>query len=264
MIKKKPTFKLKTLKSFIFCSPHWQTRQFQVSTPRFWFYCPSTRTLSAEHTLCHSSGISEIPFEPSLPMSKLIKWVLVVWGLGYKSCIRLTVRSKNWGKKKPMAIKKSMRFFTIRAYYLYPKPFKRSLLAVTMTILWPAILASRRLANCWPKSYNPLPRRQGLRERLWRLLSLQSSLLQALQWFLIVACTNAPMERLFDGLCDRSTGINWLEGRQLRLYSSHHWLTHKDGPLQTGQDYPDYTQACRSHHRRSTTSPRALKLNCHQ
>ena len=152
MIKKKPTFKLKTLKFFIVCSPHWRMRQFQISTPRFRAFCLSTRSLSAEPTPCYSSGVSEIPSKPSSLMSDLIKPVLVIWGSGYKSCTRPTAKPQNWGNKRPTAIKKLIRFFIIRTYRLYLKPFERSWLAVTTTILWPAILASRRLANCWRQS----------------------------------------------------------------------------------------------------------------
>ena len=157
MRKKKPTFELKILESFIVCSPHWQTRQFQVSTPRFRASSPSNRFLSAKPTLCHSSNISGVPSKPSSPMSDLIKPVLVVWGLGCKSCRRPIARPKNWGNKRQTAIKKSMRFFTIRAYCLYPKPFKQSWLAITRTILWPAILASKRLANCWLENTTDQP-----------------------------------------------------------------------------------------------------------
>ena len=46
------------------------------------------------------------------------------------------------------------------------------------------------------------------------------------------------MEEPFNGLCDRSTGINQLERKQLRLHSSYCQLTHEDGPLQTSQDHP--------------------------
>ena len=46
------------------------------------------------------------------------------------------------------------------------------------------------------------------------------------------------MKRPFNGLRDRSISINQLERRQLRLHSSHRQLTHKDVPLQTGQDHP--------------------------
>ena len=127
-------------------------RQFQVLTPRFWASHPSNRSSSAEPMLCHSSGVSRVPSKPILPMSDLTKPVLVVWGSGCKSYRRPTLRPKNWGNKKPTIIKKLMRFFTIRAYCLYSKPFKRSWLAVTTTILWPAILTLRRLRNCWPKS----------------------------------------------------------------------------------------------------------------
>ena len=157
MRKKKPIFELKILKSLIVCSPHWQTRQFQISTPRFWSSCPSTRSSSAEPTLCHSFGVSGVPSELSSSISNFIKPVLVVWDSGCKSCRRQTTRPKNWGNKKLTAMKKSMRFFIIRAYYSYPKPFKRSWLVITMTILWPAILALRRLANCWPKSTTGQP-----------------------------------------------------------------------------------------------------------
>ena len=152
MIKKKPTFDLKTLKSFIVCSSHWQMHQFHVSSPRFWASCPNTKSSSAEPTLRHSSSVSGVPSKPSLPMSNLINLVLIVWGLGCKSCRRPTARPKNWGSKRPMATKKSMTFFTIKAHHLYLKPFKWNWLAVTTTILWPAILASRRLANCWAKN----------------------------------------------------------------------------------------------------------------
>ena len=151
-MKKKPTFKLKTLESFIICSPYWQTRQFQVSTSRFWASRLSTRSLSAEPTLCHSFCVSGVPSKPSSPMSNFMKPVLVVWDSGYKGCRKATTRPTNWGNKRPTAIKKSMRFFTTKAYRLYPKPFERSWLAVTTTILWAAILASKRLANCWLKN----------------------------------------------------------------------------------------------------------------
>ena len=163
MIKKKPTFELKILESFIICSSHWQTHQFQVSTPRFQASRSSTRSPSVEPTLCHSSGVSGIPSKSSLPISNLTKPVLVVWSSGCKSYRRLTLKPKNWGNKRPIVMKKSMRFFTIRAYRLYPKPFKRSWLAVTTTILWPAILALRRLANCWPKSTTGQPSATTLR-----------------------------------------------------------------------------------------------------
>ena len=152
MIKKKPTFELKTLESFIVCSPYWQTRQFQVSTPRFRASCPSTWSSSAEPMFCHSSGISGVPSKPSSSMNNLTKPVLIVSGSGCKSCRRLTLRLKNWGNKRPTVMKKLMRFFTLRAYRLYPKPFEQSWLAVTTTICWPAILALRKLANCWPES----------------------------------------------------------------------------------------------------------------
>ena len=45
------------------------------------------------------------------------------------------------------------------------------------------------------------------------------------------------MKGPFDRLCDRSTGINQLEGRQLQLHSSHCQLTYKDDLVQIGQDY---------------------------
>ena len=157
MIKKKPIFELKTLKSFIVCSPHWQTHQFQVLAQCFWPSRPSIRFSSVKSMLCYSSGVSGVPSKPSLPTNNLIKPILVVWGSGYQSCRRPTTRPKNWGNKKPTVIKKSMRFFTIRAYRLYPKPFKGSWLAITITIFWPAILASRRLANCWPKNTTSQP-----------------------------------------------------------------------------------------------------------
>ena len=163
MIKKKPTFDLKTLEFFIVYSPHWWTRQFQISTPCFRVSRPSIRSSSAELRLCHSSGVSGVPFKPSSPMSSLIKPVLIVWGSGCKNCRRLTARPKNWDNKTPTVIKKLVRFFTIRAYCSYPKPFKRSWLAVTTTILWPAILASRKLANCWPENTTGQPSAPTLR-----------------------------------------------------------------------------------------------------
>ena len=147
MIKKKPIFKLTTLESFIVYSFHWQTHQFQVLIPSFRAFCLSTRSSSVESTVCHSFSVSWVLSKPSLQMSNLTKPVLVVWGLGCKNWRRSTARSKNWGNKRPTIIKKSMTFFTIRAYHLYPKLFKRSWLVVTTTILWPAILASRKLAN---------------------------------------------------------------------------------------------------------------------
>ena len=55
-------------------------------------------------------------------------------------------------QKKPTAIKKSMRFFTIGAYCLYPKQFKQNWLAVIIIILWPTILALNRLVNCCPEN----------------------------------------------------------------------------------------------------------------
>ena len=151
-MKKKPIFKLKTLKSFIVCSFHWQTYKFQVLTPYFRASRPSTRSSPTEPTLCHSSGVSEVSFKPNLPMSDLMKPGLVVWGSGCKSCRKLTARSKNWGNKRPTAAKKLMTFFTIRAYHSYPKPFEWSWLAITTTIFWPVILASKRFANCWSKN----------------------------------------------------------------------------------------------------------------
>ena len=151
-MKKKPTFELKTLRLFIIYSFHWQTRQIKVSTPCFVAFRPSTRFSSAKPTLCHSSGISPVFPKPSLPMSNVIKPVLVVWSSGCKSCRRSTARPKNGGNKKLTATKKSMTFFTIRDYCLYPKPFKRSWLGVSMTIFRLAILALRRLANSWPKN----------------------------------------------------------------------------------------------------------------
>ena len=159
-----------------------------------------------------------------------------------------------------------MRFFTIRAYRLYLKSFEGSWLAVTTTIFLLAILALRRLANCWPENIttNPLPQRRGLHKRLWRLFSHQSSPPQALWWSSIVAYTNAPIEESFDGLCARSTGINQWEKRQLQRHSSHRQSTHKNGLLQTGQDHPWCTRACKSHYRRGNTSPQALGLNCYR
>ena len=156
-MKKKLTFELRTLKSFIVCSPHWQTRQFQVSTPRFWASCSSTRSLFAEPILCYSSGVFRVLSKLGLPISNFIKPILVVWGSGYKSCRRTTARPKNWGNKRPIARKKSMRFFTIGAYRLYPKPFEWSWLAVSTTIFWPAILVLRKFANCWPKNTTGQP-----------------------------------------------------------------------------------------------------------
>ena len=44
IIKKKPTFKLKILKSFIVCSSHWQIFQFQVSAPRLQTYHLNTKS----------------------------------------------------------------------------------------------------------------------------------------------------------------------------------------------------------------------------
>ena len=41
------------------------------------------------------------------------------------------------------------------------------------------------------------------------------------------------MERLFNGLCNRSTSINWLKKRQLQLHFSYCLLAYKDSPLQT-------------------------------
>ena len=214
-MKKKPIFKLRTLKSFIICSPHWQTRQFQVSTTRFRASRPSIRSSSAELTLCHSSGVFEIPYKPSLPMNNLIKPVLVVWGSGCKSCMSPTARSKNWGNKRSTVIKNSMRFFTIKAYRLYPKPFERSWLAVSTTIFWPAIWHREDLQIVGPKILltKLLPQRWSLRERLWCLFSLQISLSQALWWSSILARINALMEGSFNELLDRSTSINRLEGR---------------------------------------------------
>ena len=157
MIKKKLTFKLKTLKSFIICSLHWQMRPFQVSIPRFRASRPSTKSSSTKFMLCQSFGIFGLPSKPSLPMSNLMEPILVVWGSGCKSCRRPTARPKNWDNKRRMAMKKSMRFFTIKAYRWYPKPFKRSWLGVITTIFWSAILALRRLANCWPKNTTGQP-----------------------------------------------------------------------------------------------------------
>ena len=164
MIKKKPTFKMRTLKSFIVCSPHWQTRQFQVLTPCFQASRRSTRSLSTEPTLSYSCSVSGVSFKPSLPMSNLTKLVLVVWGLGCKSCRRLTSRPKNWNNKKLTIMKKSMRFFTIRAYRLYPKLFEQRWWAVTTTIFWPVKLHWENLQIVGPKILlaNPPPRRQGL------------------------------------------------------------------------------------------------------
>ena len=157
MMKKKPTFELRTLESFIVCSSQWQTHQFQVSLPRFWASCPCNKSSSAEPTLCHSSSISGIPFELSLPMSNLMKPILVVWGSSCKCYRRPTAKPKNWSNQRPTDIKKAMKFFTIRAYHLYLKPFKQSWLAVTTTIFWPGILASKKLANYWPKSTTRQP-----------------------------------------------------------------------------------------------------------
>ena len=72
------------------------------------------------------------------------------------------------------------------------------------------------------------------------------------------------MERSFEGLCDRFTGINQLDRRQLRLYSNHCQLTYKDGPLQTGQNHPRCTQACQNYHRRASMPTRAPRLNHYQ
>ena len=156
-MKKKSIFKLKTFKSFIICSLHWHTRQFQVSTLHFRAFCPSIKSLSTQPMLCHSSSVCGIPSKPSSPMSEIIKPILLIWSLSCKSCRKPTAKPKNWDNKRPTTIKKSIRFFTIRAYRLYSKPFKRSWLAVTIIIFWPAILVLKRLANCWPKNITGQP-----------------------------------------------------------------------------------------------------------
>ena len=92
--------------------------------------------------------------KPSLPMSNFIKPVSVIWDSSCKSCRKLIARPKNWGNKSLMTMKKLIRFFTIRIYYLYEKLFERSWLAVNTTILWLAILALKRLANCWTENTN--------------------------------------------------------------------------------------------------------------
>ena len=176
----------------------------------------------------------------SSPMSNLIKPVLVVWASVCKSCRMLTKRLKNWGNKMPTATKKLITFLTIRAYRLYLKPFERSWLAT------PRQSSSRPLWH-WEDLQivgikillaNPPPQRPGLHKRLWRLFSLQSSPPQALQWFSIIARTNASMERPFDRLYNRSTGINWWQKKLLRLYSGYRWSAYKDVPLQTDQNHP--------------------------
>ena len=131
---KKKSFRLKALKFFIVYNLQWQMLQFQVLMPWCQAFCLSIRSQSAELTFCHSSADFEIFSKPSLPMRDFIKPVLVVWGSGCKSCRRLIVRLKDWGNQKSNAIKKSIRFFTIKAYRLYPKPFKWSWSTITTTI----------------------------------------------------------------------------------------------------------------------------------
>ena len=95
MMKKKATFELRIIESFIVSSSHWQLRQFQVSTPRFQASCPSTRSSSAKPMPCHHFGVFGVPSQPSSPMNDPLKPVLVVWGSSCKSCRRPTARSKN-------------------------------------------------------------------------------------------------------------------------------------------------------------------------
>ena len=67
-----------------------------------------------------------------------------------------------------------------------------------------------------------------------------------------------------NGFCDRSTNFNQLEKRQLWLHSSHYWLAHKDGPLQTGQDYHQCIQACRRYNKRHSTLSCPSELNSYR
>ena len=151
-MKKKTTFEQRRLKSFIDCSFYWQMLQFQVAAPRLQAYRLNTKSQFAELVLCHSSGVFEVPSKLNLPINNLIKPLLVVWGSDCKNYRKPTATPKNWSNKRPTAIKKLIRFFTIKDYRLYLKPFKRNWLAVITTIFWPAILASKKLVNCWPKN----------------------------------------------------------------------------------------------------------------
>ena len=151
IIKKKSIFELKILELFIVCSLYCQMLQFQVLKPRFQASRLSTKFQFTEPTLFYSYGVSGISFKPSSPMRNLIKPVLVVKSLDCKGYKRPTVRLKDWGNKMPMATKKWMRFFTIKAYCLYPKLFKRKWLAVNTKIFWLAILAFTKQVSCWPK-----------------------------------------------------------------------------------------------------------------
>ena len=51
-----------------------------------------------------------------------------------------------------MTPKKLMQFFTIKAYRLYSKSFKQSLLAITTTIFWLTILVLKKVLSFWPQN----------------------------------------------------------------------------------------------------------------
>ena len=84
---------------------------------------------------------------------------------------------------------------------------------------------------------------------------------RALQWSSIFAGTYSLMERPIDGLCNRPTHLNQLEGRQLQLYSSHRWPTNKDDLLEAGKDHHQCTRPSWGYNQRSSTSPRFARLN---
>ena len=120
--------------------------------------------------------------KPTLLIKNIIKPVLIVWDSSCRSCKRPTTKLKYWWNKRPTDTKKSIRFFTMRAYNLYPKLFEWRWLALSTTIFWPAILGSKRPEVVNPKILlvNFLPQRHSKDKKLWCLFSPKSDQLQAL------------------------------------------------------------------------------------
>ena len=124
VLRKEINFKPRTFKSFIICSSCQPMPAYQVYP--FWpAYCPCIRFLSAKLMLCHRSGGSETCSRTSSSMKNFIGQAMVAWDSTYKNCKTSIPQLKNWcNKNSKKATRKSMDCFTIRAYFLFSKPFR--------------------------------------------------------------------------------------------------------------------------------------------
>ena len=95
------------------------------------------------------------------------------------------------------------------------------------------------------------------------MLSLENSLIEAIQWLIIFISSYLLWERVINRFYHEFANFDGLKKRQLWFNPCYYWLAHKNGLLQASKGHYWCPSPCRNYHQCSGKALESPKLNYH-